>query len=120
MKKVSKSPLKIKKIKLLRFGRDFKPDQQVILRDYLAIERARLANERTLLSYVRSSLYLLLGAIALFELKEFSNFQYLALTAIIFSILFFIIGIYRFTLLKKSLKRVYYKSEEKDPNAVES
>ncbi|WP_217363250.1 DUF202 domain-containing protein [Winogradskyella undariae] len=120
MKKVSKSPLKIKKIKLLRFGRDFKPDQQVILRDYLAIERTRLANERTLLSYVRSSLYLLLGAIALFELKEFSNFQYLALTAIIFSILFFIIGIYRFTLLKKSLKRVYYKSEEKDPNAVES
>ena len=84
------------------------------------IERTRLANERTLLSYVRSSLYLLLGAIALFELKEFSNFQYLALTAIIFSILFFIIGIYRFTLLKKSLKRVYYKSEEKDPNAVES
>ncbi|WP_218841355.1 MULTISPECIES: DUF202 domain-containing protein [Winogradskyella] len=120
MKKISKSPLKIKKIKLLRFGRDFKPDQQVILRDYLAIERTRLANERTLLSYVRSSLYLLLGAIALFELKEFSNFQYLALTAIIFSILFFIIGIYRFTLLKKSLKRVYYKSEEKDPNAVES
>ncbi|NRR91427.1 DUF202 domain-containing protein [Winogradskyella undariae] len=107
-------------MKLLRFGRDFKPDQQVILRDYLAIERTRLANERTLLSYVRSSLYLLLGAIALFELKEFSNFQYLALTAIIFSILFFIIGIYRFTLLKKSLKRVYYKSEEKDPNAVES
>ncbi|MGJ8548401.1 MAG: DUF202 domain-containing protein [Winogradskyella wichelsiae] len=118
MKKVSKSPLKIKKIKLLRFGRDFKPDQQVILRDYLAIERTRLANERTLLSYIRSSLYLLLGAIALYQLKEFSNFEYLALTAIIFSILFFIIGVYRFTLLKKSLKRVYYKSEEKESDAL--
>ena len=46
-------------MKLIRFGRDFKPDEKVILRDYLAIERTRLANERTLLSYIRSSLYLL-------------------------------------------------------------
>ena len=119
MKRISKSPLKMKKIKLLRFGRDFKPDQQVILRDYLAIERTRLANERTLLSYIRSSLYLLLGAIALFQLKEFANFQYLALTTVVFSVVFFVIGIYRFTLLKKSLKRVYYKSEEKEANDQE-
>nr|WP_321221343.1 DUF202 domain-containing protein [uncultured Psychroserpens sp.] len=99
-------------MKLLRFGRDFKPDERVILRDYLAIERTRLANERTLLSYIRSSLYLLLGAIAFFQLKEFANFKYVALTALVFSITFFIIGVYRFILLKKSLKRVYYKSED--------
>jgi inner membrane protein YidH len=108
---MAKSKLKIKKMKLLRFGRDFKPDEQVILRDYLAIERTRLANERTLLSYVRSSLYLLLGSIAFYQLKEYSNFEYLALTAIIFSVIFFIIGIYRFTLLKRSLKRLYYKTD---------
>lgn len=104
---------KIKKMKLLRFGRDFEPDEQVILRDYLAIERTRLANERTLLSYIRSSLYLLLGGIAFFQLKEFTNFKYLALLSLIFSGVFFVIGVYRFTLLKKSLKQVYYKSEEK-------
>ena len=114
MKRISKSPLKIKKMKLLRFGRDFKPDQEVILRDYLAIERTRLANERTLLSYVRSSLYLLLGGIAFFQLKDFSNFKYLALTSIVFSIVFFVIGVYRFTILKKSLKKLYYMSEEKE------
>ncbi len=108
---MAKPKLKIKKMKLLRFGRDFEPDEQVILRDYLAIERTRLANERTLLSYVRSSLYLLLGSIAFFQLKEFSNFEYLALTALIFSTVFFIIGVYRFTLLKRSLKRLYYKTE---------
>lgn len=108
---MAKSKLRIKKMKLLRFGRDFKPDEQVILRDYLAIERTRLANERTLLSYVRSSLYLLLGSIAFYQLKEYSNFEYLALTAIIFSVIFFIIGVYRFTLLKRSLKRLYYKTD---------
>jgi putative membrane protein len=108
---MAKSKLRIKKMKLLRFGRGFKPDEQVILRDYLAIERTRLANERTLLSYVRSSLYLLLGSIAFYQLKEYSNFEYLALTAIIFSIIFFIIDVYRFTLLKRSLKRLYYKTD---------
>ncbi|MDP5081126.1 MAG: DUF202 domain-containing protein [Winogradskyella sp.] len=105
---------KTKRKGLLSFGRDFNPDQKVILRDYLAIERTRLANERTLLSYIRSSLYLLLGSIALYQLKEFSNFEYLALTALIFSVIFFLIGVYRFTLLKRSLKRLYYNSEAKE------
>jgi len=106
-----KAPVKLKKMKLLRFGRDFKPDQEIILRDYLAIERTRLANERTLLSYIRSSLYLLLGSIAMFQIKIYPNFEYLALTALVFSVIFFVIGLYRFTLLKKSLKRLYYMSE---------
>ncbi|WP_396603175.1 DUF202 domain-containing protein [Algibacter sp. R77976] len=104
-------------MKLLRFGRDFKPDQKVILRDYLAIERTRLANERTLLSYIRSSLYLLLGSFAFFQLKEFPNFRYLAFVSLTFSAIFFIIGVFRFRLLKKSLKRLYYMSETTEENS---
>ena len=114
MKNIVKPTLKIKKMKLLRFGRDFKPDEQVILRDYLAIERTRLANERTLLSYVRSSLYLLLGGIAFFQLKNFPDFKYIAILSLVFSAIFFVIGIYRFMLLKKSLKKLYYMSEEQE------
>lgn len=116
MKNVVNTPLKIKKMKLLRFGRDFKPDEEVILRDFLAIERTRLANERTLLSYIRSSLYLLLGGIAFFQLKRFPDFKYLAIVSLIFSAIFFVIGIYRFMLLKKSLKRLYYMTEERNEN----
>ncbi len=101
----------MKKIKLLRFDHDFKADKEVILRDYLAIERTRLANERTLLSYIRSSLYLLLGSIGMFQLKDFPNFKYLAILSLVFSGLFFVIGVFRFTLLKKSLKKLYYMSE---------
>lgn len=114
MKRIVPAPLRLKNMKLLRFGRDFRPDEEIILRDYLAIERTRLANERTLLSYIRSSLYLLLGGIAFFQLKNFPDFKYLALLALVFSAIFFIIGIYRFTLLKKSLKKLYYHSEVKD------
>ncbi len=111
MKRIIETPLKIKKMKLLRFGRDFKPDEEVILRDYLAIERTRLANERTLLSYIKSSLYLLLGGITVIQLKNYPDLEYLGITALIFSAIFFFIGIYRFTILKKSLKKLYYKSE---------
>lgn len=113
MKRIVKIPLKLKDMRLLRFGRDFKPDEEVILRDYLAIERTRLANERTLLSYIRSSLYLLLGGIAFFQLKDIPNFKYLAIVSLVFSAIFFVIGIYRFTLLKKSLKTLYYTFEDK-------
>lgn len=114
MKRIVPAPLRLKNMKLLRFGRDFKPDQEVILRDYLAIERTRLANERTLLSYIRSSLYLLLGGIAFFQLKTFPDFKYLAILSLVFSAIFLIIGIYRFALLKRSLKKLYYNSGIKD------
>lgn len=112
MSKTINQTQKNKKRELLKLNPDFKPDKKIILRDYLAIERTRLANERTLLSYIRSSLYLLLGAIAFFQLKDFPDFKYLAILSLIFSIVFFVIGIYRFTLLKKSLKRLYDISEE--------
>lgn len=114
MKRIVPAPLRLKNMRLLKFGRDFKPDQEVILRDYLAIERTRLANERTLLSYIRSSLYLLLGGIAFLQLKSFPDFKYLALLSLVFSAIFFIIGIYRFTLLKKSLKKLYYNAGPKE------
>ncbi len=117
MKHFNVSQLKLKKLNLLRFGRDFKPDQEVILRDYLAIERTRLANERTLLSYIKSSLYLLLGGITALQLTpSFPELNYLGIGALFFSAIFMFIGIYRFTILKKSLKRLYYMSENKEKN----
>lgn len=114
MKFIPPSPFKITKMKILRFGRDFKPDEEIILRDFLAIERTRLANERTLLSYIRSSLYLILGGIAFLQLEGFANIKYLGILSLILSVLFLVIGIYRFMLLKKSLKNLYYQMEMKD------
>jgi len=36
-------------------------DEEMILRDHLALDRTKLANERTLLAYVRTSLMLLVA-----------------------------------------------------------
>ena len=106
--------MKITKMKILQFGRDFKPDEEIILRDYLAIERTRLANERTLLSYIRSSLYLILGGIAFLQLEGFANIKYLGILSLVLSVIFLVIGVYRFMLLKRSLKNLYYQMEMKD------
>jgi len=54
---------------LLLGDRDFTNTDELILRDHLALVRTRLANERTLLSYIRSALYLLIGGIALLQLE---------------------------------------------------
>ena len=59
----------MKKVKL---HNPFKPRimDEKKLREHLALERTKLANERTLLAYIRASLYLLVGGTALLQLKD--------------------------------------------------
>lgn len=51
--------------------------KELILRDFLAIDRTRLANQRTLLSMVRTGLYFMvmgLSVLSLTSLKELEPF----------------------------------------------
>ena len=43
---------------MLTFTDNFENDKELILRDHLALERTKLANERTLFAYIRMALYL--------------------------------------------------------------
>ncbi len=77
--------------KLINFTEEYQKKEDIILRDHLSVERTKLANERTLLSYIRTSLYLILGGIAflgmedLNELKGLGYFS-LALSIVILSL----------------------------------
>ena len=53
-------------------------DEDLILRDYLAIERTRLANVRTLFAYIRTSLYLLTAGIGILQIDSISQLNGLA------------------------------------------
>lgn len=53
---------------MLKFTDDFENNEKLILRDHLALERTKLANERTLFSYIRTSLYLLTAGIGIFQI----------------------------------------------------
>ena len=97
--------------KIFSFSSDFQNQDEIILRDYLALERIKLANERTLLSYIRSSLYLLLGGIALIQLEDFESIRFLGYASLTLTILLVVIGIYRFQKLNRQLRNYYLQIE---------
>lgn len=97
---------------LFKFTPRFVTKEEIILRDYLALERSKLANERTLLSYIRTSLYLTLGGIAFLQLQGFGNIAWVGYLSLVCSATFLIIGIVRYHRLKKRLWRYYTAIKE--------
>ncbi|MDY0200868.1 MAG: DUF202 domain-containing protein [Bacteroidales bacterium] len=89
--------------------------EEIILRDYLALERTKLANERTLLSYTRTSLYMLLGGIAFLQLQDFAQLRWIGYVAIFLSIIFGIFGILRYFQIRIRLKRYYNQKMDEPP-----
>ncbi len=83
-----------------------RPIDEGLIREHLALERTKLANERTLLSYTQAALYFLLGGLALFQLEKYPELRYIGYLALIFSGLFFIIGIWRYLSLKRKMKNL--------------
>jgi len=83
-----------------------RPIDEKLIREHLALERTKLANERTLLSYTQAALYFLLGGLALFQLKEYVELRYIGYLALVFSGLFFIIGIWRYISLNRKMKKL--------------
>lgn len=73
--------------------------------EILALERTKLANERTLLSYIRSSLYLLIGGIGILQIKDFYNIHWLGYFALVICVIFLAIGIFRYVLLSRRLHK---------------
>ena len=79
---------------------------ETLIREHLALERTKLANERTLLSYTQAALYFLLGGLALIQLKEYEEMHYIGYLALVFSVLFVTIGIWRFIVLRNKMKNL--------------
>ncbi len=97
-----------RKIKeLIRFTDAYQNKEKIILRDHLSIERTKLANERTLLSYIRTTLYLVLGGIAFFGMKDLEKIKGLGYFSLFLSVIVLFIGIVRFHQLKKHITKMY-------------
>lgn len=96
-----------RKLRLPRIVKPFEAKEKIILRDYLALERTTMANERTLFSYIRTSLYLVLGGIGLIKLEDFSSLSWLGNLSLIVSGLLFVYGVVRYFVLKRKLQKFY-------------
>lgn len=78
------------------------------LADNLAIDRTKLANERTFLSYFRTAVVFLSSGVAIIELEFLSDVKYLGVFLLVISPMVFIVGIHRFLTMKKRIND-YYK-----------
>jgi putative membrane protein len=96
---------------LFRNIKTFENKEEIILRDYLALERTKLANERTLFAYIRTSLYLILAGMTLIQLQQFGSIQWIGIISLALSVVILIVGIWRYRSLNTELK-AYYKIKE--------
>lgn len=85
----------------------FRNREPLILRDHLALERTRLSNERTLMSYIRSSLYLLIGGFALVQIEGYGDLRFVGYLALLLCVVFALVGFIRFFRLRGQLDRYY-------------
>ncbi|MCU0318912.1 MAG: DUF202 domain-containing protein [Flavobacteriales bacterium] len=91
----------------------FRPDhgydvrEELILRDHLALVRTRLANERTLLSYIRSTLYLLVGGLTLIGLGDTPYLRGVGHVSWLLSVLVLLFGLYRYVTLRNHINTYY-------------
>ncbi len=97
---------------ILKPTSDFELEDEIILRDFLALERTRLANERTFLSYIRTSLYLFLGGLAFLQLQGFGEIGWIGYLSLALSIIMLVVGYIRFRHLKKQLAKYNQKESE--------
>jgi putative membrane protein len=105
----------------LHIDPEFVHNDDLILRDHLALVRTRLANERTLMSYIRSALYLLLGGITLLNLKDYAELHVVGYLALAFCVGLLVIGTGRYVRLRRHLTRYYaeqLKREDKDGDGM--
>jgi putative membrane protein len=83
---------------------DIPSAEELILRDHLALDRTRLANERTLLSYVRTALMLAVaGATAVKFVGEHPEVIVTGWIFIAVGIAVGVIGIWRFLAMRRDI-----------------
>ena len=80
-------------------------DDELTLRDQLALDRTTLANERTFLAYARTALAILAGGVALLQLADADWALWLGWVSLPLSPTVMLLGIRRFWRVRQRLRR---------------
>lgn len=81
--------------------------KDLIVRDWLAIDRTNLANERTFLAYFRTFVVILSSAIAIFKVDALQELEELGVFLLIISPIILLIGLFRYFYVKRKVKKYY-------------
>lgn len=79
-------------------------NKDLVLREYLAIERTKLANERTLLTYIRTGLYFLVAGSTLGPLIDNNFWRVMDAPVIVFGVLITGFGVVRFIRVGREIR----------------
>lgn len=82
---------------------------KITLRDMLAIDRTRLANQRTLLAMLRTGLYLILMSLTILSLGALEDLRWLSGIVLIAGIITGLIGIILWDKQRKKINNSYLK-----------
>ncbi|WP_372643366.1 DUF202 domain-containing protein [Ancylomarina sp.] len=80
---------------------------EIKLTDMLALERTNLANERTFLSYFRTSIVFLSSGFVILKIEDLQNLKTLAYILLIAAFFLLIVGIVRFIHVRKRINNYY-------------
>lgn len=79
-------------------------NKDLVLREYLAIERTRLANERTLLTYIRTGLYFLVAGSTLGHLIDTPFWNMMGLPLVLIGVAIPLLGVVRFLRVGRKIR----------------
>lgn len=81
-------------------------NDELILRDHLAIDRTVLSNERTILSYIRTALAIMAAGATLIHFFNEYIIKAIGVTLLILGLIIVAIGIYRYKNMKDSIDKI--------------
>lgn len=84
------------------------------LRDFLALDRTKLANERTYLSYIRTFISLLAAGVGFIRFVDIDGAKYIGIALCVISPLFFIAGTYKYFVMTRAIKTLEERNAIKD------
>lgn len=83
--------------------------EDLITRDWLAIDRTKMANERTFLAYLRTLLVILGSGLAIIRVAIFEDLSVLGFILIGLSPVILIFGLTRFLYIRKHIHKYYHE-----------
>jgi putative membrane protein len=90
------------------YGVHLKPNtrmnKDLVLREHLAIERTRLANETTMLAYIRTGLYFIVAGSTLGQVIDTVFWQMAGVPLMVIGVVIIAFGVVRFRRVAKSIE----------------
>lgn len=90
-----------------RRGKNIKIKEDLITRDWLAIDRTRMANERTFLAYLRTFIVVLSSGVAIIRVEALQEMFDLGIFLLVIAPVILVIGIARFLYVRRHIRKYF-------------